>query len=126
MLTVLRDKSRAPCRDPGWGAKHIHPQGRVALLGIAHRSIRIPFVHELRKRKWFKSLPASIKTLGEWIQVRRQEKKLSPYHLAGKMGIATALVQSCETGECEPDQGQRQMLDSIFGSDSISPRFSPA
>src|SRR5947208_14656669 len=41
--------------------------GRVALLGIAHRSSRIPYEHELRKQKGFKPLPATIKTLGEWI-----------------------------------------------------------
>jgi DNA-binding transcriptional regulator YiaG len=76
-------------------------------------------LHKLRKRKWFKSLPASIKTLGEWIQVRRQEKKLSPYHLAAKMGIATALVQSWESGASDPDDRQRQMLCSVFGSDFV-------
>ena len=68
-------------------------------------------------------MPASIKTLGEWIQVRRQEKKLSPYHLAEKMGIATALVKSWERGEAKPDQMQRQILCNIFRSDPISPLF---
>jgi ribosome-binding protein aMBF1 (putative translation factor) len=95
-------------------------------LGIAHRSIRTPYEHKLRKQKGFKPLPASIKTLGEWIQVGRQENRLSPYHLAEKMGIASALVKSWESGECEPDQRQRQMLCGIFGSDSISTTFAPA
>jgi DNA-binding transcriptional regulator YiaG len=87
-------------------------------LGIAHRSIRIAYVHKLRRRKWFKPLPASIKTLAEWIQVKRREKNLSPYHLATKMGIATTLVQSWETGICQPDGHQRQVLCGIFGCDS--------
>jgi ribosome-binding protein aMBF1 (putative translation factor) len=86
-------------------------------LGIAHRSIRIPYVHNLRKRKWFKSLPASIKTLDNWIQVKRQEKNLSPYQLAAKMGIATALAQSWEDGKCEPDQRQRKVLYAVLGSE---------
>ena len=88
-------------------------------MGIAHRSIRILHEHKLRKRKWFKPLPASIKTLGDWIKVKRQEKKLSPYHLAAKMGIATALVQSWETGASEPNDGQRQMLRAVFGSEFV-------
>jgi ribosome-binding protein aMBF1 (putative translation factor) len=68
------------------------------------------------KQKAFKPLSASIKTLAEWIQVERLEKGLAPYHLAEKMGIASALVKSWESGECEPDQRQRQMLCSVFGS----------
>jgi hypothetical protein len=49
----------------------------------------------------------------------RQEKSLSLYHLAEKMGIASALVKSWESGECEPDQRQRQMLCTIFGSEFV-------
>ena len=91
-------------------------------MGIAHRSIRIPYEHKLRKQKGFKPLPASIKTLAEWIQVGRQEKGLAPYHLAEKMGIASALVKSWESGEFEPDQRQRQKLCSVFGSEFAWPK----
>src|SRR5262245_28295151 len=38
-----------------------HRTRRVALLGIAQRSIRIAYVHNLRKRKWFNPLSASTK-----------------------------------------------------------------
>ena len=99
--------------------------GGVALLGIAHRSIRINYVHNLRKRKWFKPLSVSIKTLGDWIQVKRQEKNLSPCHLAEKMGIATTLVQSWENGTYEPDADQIQMLNSILKFDAVIDLPSP-
>jgi len=61
-----------------------------------------------------KPLPISAKALGEWIQVQRQQKKLSPFHLAAKMGIATALVHSWENGTCEPNERQRQILKNIL------------
>jgi DNA-binding transcriptional regulator YiaG len=88
--------------------------GRVALLGIAQRHIRISYTHNLRKRKQCKPLPTSIKALGDWIQVKRQQKKISPYHLAAKMGIATALVHSWENGTCEPDERQRTILGNLL------------
>jgi DNA-binding transcriptional regulator YiaG len=68
-------------------------------------------------------LPASIKTLGDWIRAKRQEKQLSPYHLAAKMGIATALVQSWENGTCQPDDRQRQMLRTVFDCDATTAEY---
>jgi DNA-binding transcriptional regulator YiaG len=102
-------------------------------LGIAQRLIRISYVHNLRKRKQCKPLSTSIKTLGDWIQIKRQKKKLSQYHLAAKMGIATALVHSWENGTCEPNERQRQILGDHLAFDrelnlkpSVSARKSPA
>jgi ribosome-binding protein aMBF1 (putative translation factor) len=68
----------------------------------------------LRRNKQRKPLPISAKALGEWIQVQRQQKKLSPFHLAAKMGIATALVHSWENGTCKPDEEQRQILSNLL------------
>jgi DNA-binding transcriptional regulator YiaG len=65
-------------------------------LGIEQRQIRIKFSQKTRKPKYDKPLPTSIKTIGDWIQVKRQEKNLTPCHLAAKMGIATALVRAWE------------------------------
>ena len=57
---------------------------RVALLGIAQRQIRIKYAQNSRKQQRSKPLPASIQTIGDWIQVKRMEKNLSPCHLAAK------------------------------------------
>jgi ribosome-binding protein aMBF1 (putative translation factor) len=90
-------------------------RGRVALLSIAQRQISIEFSHTARKQKNAKPLPASIKTIGDLIQVKRHEKNLTLGHLAAKMGIATALVRSWEDGKSQPDSQQMKALASLFG-----------
>jgi ribosome-binding protein aMBF1 (putative translation factor) len=63
-------------------------------------------------------LPASIKTIGDIIQVKRMEKNLTPGHLAAKMGIATNLVRSWENGTSRPDNRQLEVLASLLGFDA--------
>jgi DNA-binding transcriptional regulator YiaG len=92
-------------------------------LGIAQRSISTKYVHTLRKQPHSKALPASIKTIGDWIQVKRTEKKLSAYHLAAKMGIATALVRSWENGNSQPDNQQLKVLVNALGFDPAEYTF---
>ena len=87
----------------------------VALLGIAQRQIFIKFNQKVRKENHAKPLPESIKTIGDWIQVKRQEQNLTHSHLAVKMGIATALVRSWEDGKSQPDSQQMKALASLFG-----------
>jgi ribosome-binding protein aMBF1 (putative translation factor) len=84
--------------------------GRVLLLGIAQRQIRVsrsplPPGHCRRK-----PLPTSIQTLGYFIQVRRYEKRLPLWQLAQKMGITTASVQAWEEGTSQPDGQQMALL----------------
>ena len=85
-------------------------QWLVALLGIAQRQIQVKFAQSPRKGKQPNPLSTSTKTLGAWIQEARQAKNLAAHHLAAKMGIATALVQSWEADDCEPNDQQRQIL----------------
>jgi ribosome-binding protein aMBF1 (putative translation factor) len=93
-------------------------RGRVALLSIAQRQISIEFSHTARKQKNAKPLPASIKTIGDLIQVKRHEKNLTLGHLAAKMGIATALVRSWEDGTGQPDNRQLKVLAGLLGVDA--------
>jgi hypothetical protein len=58
---------------------------RGALLGIAQRRIRVKFSHKLRRCQRSKPLTESIRTIGGWIQVKRQEKNLTPGHLTGML-----------------------------------------
>jgi ribosome-binding protein aMBF1 (putative translation factor) len=90
----------------------------IALLGIAQRQIRIKFSQKMRKQRNYKPLPESIKSLDDWIQVKRHEKNLTPGHLAAKIGIATSLVLSWEDGESQPDGQQMKVLVSLFGYDA--------
>jgi len=93
-------------------------QERVALLGIAQRQVFIKFSQKTRKQNNAKPLPANIKTIGDWIQVKRVEKNLTPGHLAAKMGIATSLVRSWEDGTSQPDSRQLKVLTSLLGFDA--------
>jgi len=63
-------------------------------------------------------LPTSIKTIGDWIQVKRQEKNLALGHLAAKMGIAATLVRSWEDGTIQPDGRQMEVLANFLGFDA--------
>jgi len=87
-------------------------------LGIAQRQIRIKFSQKLRKQRNYKPLPESIKSLGDWTQVKRHEKNLTPGHLAAKMGIATSLLLSWEDGDSQPDGQQMKGLVSLFRYDA--------
>jgi DNA-binding transcriptional regulator YiaG len=88
---------------------------RVALLGIAQRTVRVKYASKTRKSPQSKPLPESIKTIGDWILVKRLAKKLTPGHVALKMGIATSLVCSWESNTCQPDSQQLERLAEILG-----------
>jgi ribosome-binding protein aMBF1 (putative translation factor) len=94
-------------------------------LGIAQRQIRIKYAKKSRKSQQSKSFTTRIKTLGDWIQVKRQQKNLSPCHLAAKMGIATALVRSWEDGTSRPDNRQLAVLANLLGFDAAFWRIGP-
>ena len=85
-------------------------QKLVSLLGIAQRRICVPYVQKALNLNQSKPLPASIKTRGDWIQVKRHEKNLSPYYLAAKMGIPRALILAWESNMRQPDDPQSQQL----------------
>jgi transcriptional regulator with XRE-family HTH domain len=53
--------------------------------------------------------------IGDWIQFKRQEKNLTPGHVAAKMGVATALIRSWENGIAQPNRQQFEALVSSFG-----------
>jgi ribosome-binding protein aMBF1 (putative translation factor) len=94
-------------------------------LGIAQRQIRLKYAQKSRKQQRSKPLPASIQTIGDLIQVKRIEKNLTSYHLAAKMGIATALVRSWEDGSGQPDIRQLKVLANLLGFDAGIWRIEP-
>ena len=91
--------------------------GRVALLGIAQRTVSIKFAPNQKKKPRAKALPESIQTIGDWIQAMRAEKNLTPGHLAAKMGIAAGVVRSWESGTSQPDDRQLKVLANLLGFD---------
>jgi ribosome-binding protein aMBF1 (putative translation factor) len=89
--------------------------GRVALLGIAQKQIRTSRAHISTDRYRRKPLPTSIKTLGDLIQIKRFEKRLTLWQLAQKMGIATATVRRWEGGTDQPNKQQMELLTKLLG-----------
>jgi ribosome-binding protein aMBF1 (putative translation factor) len=71
-------------------------------LGFAYRHISVKFMQKTQKPSQPKPLPASVKTMGDWIQLKLREHGMSPYHLALKMGIATSVVNAWKVGEAWP------------------------
>jgi ribosome-binding protein aMBF1 (putative translation factor) len=92
------------------------PTRRVALLGIAQRSIRLKYDQKSRKERRAKPLPESIQTIGDWIQIKRLAKNLTRCHLALKMGIATSLVCLWEDGTNQPDSQKLTALEKLLGA----------
>jgi len=92
--------------------------GRIALLACAQRHISVSRAHIPTVCHRRKPLPKSIKTLGDLIQIKRYEKRLTVEQIARKMGIATRTVRAWERGESTPDQEQWQLLSVILSFDS--------
>jgi ribosome-binding protein aMBF1 (putative translation factor) len=92
--------------------------GRVALLGIAHRSILVKYAQKSKSEPQLKPLAENAKTLGDWIKAHRERKNLAPYHVALKMGIAPALILAWESNVSEPDSQQRASLARALGLDA--------
>ena len=85
-------------------------------MGIAQRQIHIKFDRKQARKTNANPLPTSIKTMGDWIKVKRTDKNLTSGHVATKMGIAQSLVRSWEAGESRPDSQQLKVLEIIFGT----------
>jgi len=56
-----------------------------------------------------------MKTVGDWLKVKRLEKNLTPGQVAVKMGIATSLICSWERSSWQPDSQQLKSLAQILG-----------
>jgi DNA-binding transcriptional regulator YiaG len=99
-------------------------KGRVALLGIAERTVRAKYAGNITSQKRVKALNANVQTMGEWLKLKRTEKNFAPSHVAAKMGIATAIVSSWESGLNTPDSQQLTLLAAVLGFDAESFRKS--
>jgi ribosome-binding protein aMBF1 (putative translation factor) len=92
--------------------------GRVALLGIAQRTVHAEYTANRRNQKRAKALQLNTRTAGDWLKVKRLEKNLTRGHVAAKMGIATSLVCSWESSTQLPDIGQLKVLAAVLGFDA--------
>jgi ribosome-binding protein aMBF1 (putative translation factor) len=88
-------------------------------MGFAYRHIPVKFTLKARKPSQPKPLPASVKTMADWIQLKLRERGMSPYHLALKMGIATSVVNVWKDGLARPQNRQMREMVTIFGHVSV-------
>ena len=63
-----------------------------------------------------KPLPASVKTMADWIRAKLHEKGMAPYHLAFKMGIATTWVNAWKDGATRPKAHHIREMVGILGT----------
>jgi ribosome-binding protein aMBF1 (putative translation factor) len=85
-------------------------------LGFAYRRISVKFTQKTRKPSQPKPLPASVKTMADWIQVKLHEKGMAPYQLGEKMGIASAMVVAWICGCARPTNQQMREMVAILGT----------
>ena len=83
-------------------------------MGIAQRTVALKYEQKSRGIKYAILLVANMKTLGDWIRAKREAKNLTPSHLAAKMGIAAALVNSWEDNTRQPSSQQLADLSSLL------------
>jgi ribosome-binding protein aMBF1 (putative translation factor) len=84
-------------------------------MGFAYRHISVKFTQKTRKPSQPKPLPASVKTIADWIQVKLHEHGMASYHLAAKMGIATAVVNGWKDGAVRPKTYHIREMVAILG-----------
>ena len=94
------------------------PRGRVALLGIAQRQVRVSRAHIRVPRIPRKSLPTSMKTFGDLLHIKRYERHLTLSQIGRQMGIAQATVKAWEMDTERPDGRQMEQLRKILGFDA--------
>jgi DNA-binding transcriptional regulator YiaG len=87
-------------------------------LGIAGRFVRVNYPSNLKQLKQSKALNSNVKTLGDWLKIKRLEKNLTPGHVAAKMGIAASLVCSWESNTRQLDDQQLKILSSVLEFDA--------
>ena len=89
-------------------------RGRVVLLGIAQRSVTVIWEQKKNGSKRHIPLTENVQTLGDWIRAKRNERNLTPGHLAAKMGFAHTMILSWEDCTSRPSKQQIQDLTRFF------------
>jgi ribosome-binding protein aMBF1 (putative translation factor) len=56
-----------------------------------------------------------VKTIADWLRVKLHERKMAPYHLAAKMGIASSVVHAWRDGAARPKARQIRDMVAILG-----------
>lgn len=64
-------------------------------------------------------MPAKM-SIGDVVRAARKQNALTQKELAAKLDVTQATISNWEVGKAEPDESQREMLQSVLGSDIFS------
>jgi DNA-binding transcriptional regulator YiaG len=91
-------------------------------LAIAQQTIRASRSHISTNRQPRKSIPTNPKTLGDYIHIKRYEKRLTLSQVADNIGVTVAVVKSFESDVELPNDLQWLSLQELLG---VDPRLKP-
>ena len=80
------------------------------LLGIAHRTVQVNFVHFKQRFSPRKLIPVNTKTTGDYLLLKRIEADLSQTELAVKASVTVRKVKAWEHDQIIPMEAEWQAL----------------
>ena len=92
------------------------------LLAFAHRTVHVKFDHFKQRFSARKLIPVTVKSLGDYLLLKRIEANLSQPELAVKSGVSVRKVKAWEHDHITPTEAERQVLAGILRLDSTYPK----
>src|ERR1039457_6437685 len=88
---------------------------------IAHRTVHVKFDHFKQRFSARKLIPVNVKSLGDYLLLKRIEADLSQPELAVKSGASVRKVKAWEHDHITPTETEWQVLAGILRLDSTVP-----
>jgi ribosome-binding protein aMBF1 (putative translation factor) len=92
------------------------------LLVITHRTVLVKFDHFKQRFSPRKLIPVNVKTLGDYLLLKRIKADLSQPELAVKSGVSVRKVKAWEHDQIMPTEAEWQVLAGILRLDSTLPK----
>jgi ribosome-binding protein aMBF1 (putative translation factor) len=92
------------------------------LLAFAHRTVHVKFDHFKQRFSARKLIPINVKSLGDYLLLKRIEADLSQPELAVKSGVSVRKVKAWEYDYIAPTEAEWQVLAGILYLDSTFPK----
>src|ERR1700722_11777159 len=91
------------------------------LLGIAHRTVQVNFDHFKQRFSTRKLIPVNVKSLGDYLLLKRIQADLSQPELAVKSGVTVRKVKAWEHDQMVPNEAEWHSLVTILKLESRMP-----
>jgi hypothetical protein len=96
--------------------------GTGQLLVIAHRTVLVNFDHYKQRFSPRKLIPVNVKTLGDYLLLKRIQADLSQPELAVNTGLTVRKVRAWEHDQSTPTEAEWQVLAAVLTLKSWAPR----